>query len=302
MEITFPHSVVYETEGKVPIDEVIESLIANRRLINESLPLIEALLPDLKLEHLKISVGQISNQSPLRELVFVTLIAAFQDDLKKEVPMMINDLFGVQVSENYNTLVTVVVMLLVFYGIDFAYRMVSKTALASRARQELDGLIGDVAKQLGISEDSIRVALNQRYSRGKINRLARTAIQFIRPSKHQGNAPILIGQRTIDASVIAEAPSDVQLEEIDDEETSSQHPNVEIELHAQDKDKSKQGWAGVPVGISQDRIKMELYPPIKPEELWNKERIRGDIIVLSKKKNDKYIPYLFHVVRIHDEG
>ena len=67
MDVTVPHTVVYETDGKVPIDRVIESLEAQRQLLGETVPILEALIPDLKIESISISVAEISNQSPLRE-------------------------------------------------------------------------------------------------------------------------------------------------------------------------------------------------------------------------------------------
>jgi hypothetical protein len=98
---------------------------------------------------------------------------------------------------------------------------------------------------------------------------------------------------------VAEIPAVSQPLE-DEPDKSEPFENVEIELHAQDIDKTKQGWAGVPRGHSNARLRMELYPPITPDELWGKGMIRGDIILVSHQKDGKVTPHMFHLVRLRD--
>jgi hypothetical protein len=152
MEVTVPHSVVYETAGVVPIDRVIESLEAQRRLILEAIPVIEELVPALTVEKISISVGQISNQSPLRETLFVALFVVFQNDLTKEVPPLIQEITGVSFPPSYNTIITIVTMLVLFYGIDAAFRILAKRLGTSRASRQLDGVVAELAKGLNVPE------------------------------------------------------------------------------------------------------------------------------------------------------
>lgn len=299
MDVTVPHAVVYETEGRVPIDRVIESLQANRNLLLEAIPVIEALVPDLKIERISISVGEISNQSPLREVFFATLIIAFQSDLSKEVPPLVQELTGVTTPASYNTLLTVVAMLILFYGMDAAYRLLSKRLGISRASRQLDGIVADISRGLGVPEEKIKKTLHERYTKGRLQRLMETAVGFGSPSKGQNNAPIRIGDRKLEQEEVAEIPAIAQpLEEEGDK--SDPFENVEIELHAQDIDRAKQGWAGIPKGHATSRLRMELYPPITPDELWGKSTIRGDIILMSHQKDGRATPYMFHLVRLRD--
>lgn len=297
MDVTVPHSVVYETDGRVPIERVIESLEAHRQLLLEAIPVLETLVPDLKVEKISISVGEISNQSPLRELLFASLIVAFQGDLSKEVPPLIQEVTGVTIPASTNTIVTVVTMLVLFYGIDAAYRYLSRRVGTSRASRQLDGVIADLAKSLDIPEEKIRKTLHDKYSRGGLRRLMEAAVKAVSPSKGENNAPIVVGGRRLEREDVAEVPSIAQPL---DEEPDQQDPfeDVEIELHAQDIDKSSQGWAGVPKGHSESRLRMDLYPPITPTELWGKGKVRGDIILVSRVKNGKVTPYMFHLVRL----
>ena len=299
MDVTVPHSVVYETDGRVPIDRVIESLQAHRQLLMEAIPIIETLVPDLKVDKISISVGEITNQSPLRELFFASLVIAFQNDLSKEVPPLIKGVTGMSIPDSYNTIVTVVAMLVFFYGVDAAYRLLSKRLGTSRASRQMDGVVADLAASLGIPEDRIRKTLHERYTKGRRSRLMEAAVKAVSPSKSENNAPIVFGDRRLEREDVAEVPAVAQPLE-DEADRSEPFENVEIELHDQDIDKTKQGWAGVPVGQTEARLRMELYPPITPEELWGKSRVRGDIIMVSRVKDGKATPYMFHLVRLRD--
>ena len=60
-------------------------------------------------------------------------------------------------------------------------------------------------------------------------------------------------------------------------ETARQFRGVELELHAQDKDREASGWAAVPKGISDKRLKMRLVDGVSPNELWGRDQIYGDV-------------------------
>jgi hypothetical protein len=52
--------------------------------------------------------------------------------------------------------------------------------------------------------------------------------------------------------------------------------------------------------ISSKRMKMEIYPPIRPEQIYRKSRLKGDIMLLSERKSDgTYKPKMFHLINLH---
>ena len=168
-----------------------------------------------------------------------------------------------------------------------------------KLRKQVDEMIHELSVKLGISEKEIRDFLEERYGKpNAVKRLASAAGKFFRPSKRQNNAPIKVGDRRIGSDVIAEIPSDVQIEAMEKLQTSQIIENVEIELHAKDKDKGTSGWAGVVPSISNKRLKMLLNAPVVPEDLWGKEVIVGDIMLVKEQKGDAFEPTEFHLTRI----
>lgn len=131
--------------------------------------------------------------------------------------------------------------------------------------------------------------------------MGHSALSFFKPSKNQGNAPILVGDRRIDSETISEVPTDAQIEGADVPEIARPYKDVTIELHAQDMDRSKFGWAGVVPEISGRRLRMELEPPIKPEQVYMKDKVRGDIMLVLKKRADgTYQPSAIHLLDLKE--
>jgi hypothetical protein len=298
MEITVPHQVEYEVPGPVSVDEIIATLQANADLFQEIGPLIERALPGLTIERITLHVREIHHGS-LRELFLAALVVAFQEDLKTKIPPVVEGLFGVDVPSEYDTLVTITVLLLLFYGADFLYKITTKNLGSGKLKDQLNGMIKEMSVKCGLSEKEIRDFLESRYGKpSRIKKLAEATGKFFRPSRRQGNSAIIVGHKRIEQDVVAEVPSDVQIEAIEKLSTSELIPNVEIELHAKDKDREKTGWAGVIPSISKKRLRMLLNPPIEPADVWGKEVIQGDVMLIREQKGDEFEPVEFHLTRI----
>ncbi len=300
MDIRIPHQIIYEVPESSAISDIIDSLRAAEQLFFEVPGLLEELLPGLEVGGIRVHVESLTQTSPLKELFWITLAASFQPTMEHDVPPIIERLTGIHIPEHYDSIVTLVFCLVLFYGADFIYKQIAKMTDGSRIRAQLDGLVREVADQCKMDEADIRKHLEARYQKKRLSNLLHTTAQFFTPSKRQGNAPFLVGNRRFDSDTVSEFPSDAKLQDYEDEETSKPFENVEIELHAQDIDRTRQGWAGVIRQVSPDRLRMTVYPPITPEDIYTKSRINGDVIVMYRRASDGNMePYQFHLIRLH---
>jgi hypothetical protein len=301
VEILVPQRFVYGTAEPAPISDVIASLSAAETLLHSTGPLLEGLIPGLTIDRIDVSVREISQESPLREILLATLVATFQKDLEKDVPPILEKLTGIKIPDHYDSIVALGFCVLLFYGVDFVYTQVNRSAFSKRIRDGLDGTIKDLALEFAVPEERVRTILENKYGPSQVRRVATAAISFFTPSKRQSNASVTIGTRRIEPELVGEIPSAAQIESGADGDVTSYHYNVLIELHAQDVDRAKRGWAAVVPEISSKRLKMELYPPIKPEDLYTKSRVRGDISLVSKRGEDGSLtPAIVHLQRIID--
>ena len=286
MEIILPHRVTYQIDGRASVADVVEALLGTEQLLRETIPLLEGCAPGLTIEKIAITGERISQDSPLRQALYVALFAVFQKDFEKAVPMIAEKLFGLGIPPEYNPVLTIAFCVVLFFGAETIYNQVSTKAFASRIREHLDGAVKELAEETGVAEPKLRKILETRYGKSRTRVIAQSAMSFFKPSKSQGNAPVLIGEKLIDSETVAEIPTEAQIESADVPEIARPLKDVLIEIHAQDVDRPKQGWAAVVPELSSKRLRMEIHPPLKPEQIYTKQSIRGDVMVISKKGPD----------------
>lgn len=298
IEIRVPHKILYQVDKPVPIADVIASLLATEQLMRNVAPLLEECFPGVHVEKIELSVGEISEGS-LKEILYTALFLSIQKDLEKQVPAAIEYLTGHKVT-GYESIVTLIFCVVLFYGADFIYSQVNRGAFSKRIRKHLKDAIKELSGESGISEERISQILEKAYGKSRIRVLAQSAINFFQPSKNANNAPILISDdRKIARATVADVPSEAQIEEAEVPQLVQQFENVQIEIHAQDVDRTKSGWAAVVPKVTQKRLKMELAPPLKPSDVYLKQHIRGDVMVILQKRSDgSYQPTTVHLMHI----
>jgi hypothetical protein len=301
LRIDVPFSVEYLTPQSVPIDEVIDSLIAIRSTLREGISILPAYVPALEIQSVQINVRRIGHESPLRELFILTLIVAFQDELKSEIPPAVEKITGMNIPSNLDGLVTVSTMIAVYYGVAFVKDLLFEKQADSPIRKQRSALVDELSDMTGRSEEEIRKILDERYKpKGKMNELARQAIRFFRPSKSQDNAPIVFQRRRIEPPVISDVPQEYAFDDELETAKSRDLYDVEIEIHAQDRDKSKTGWAALVSGQMSKRVPMKLMGDVTPDQLWQKDNVRADVTVIYKRSGLTFEPDQIHINRITD--
>jgi hypothetical protein len=301
MQLTVPLRIEYQTNAAVPIEEIIDSLLAVQTLVQESGRALEVLAPGLKVEKVTVSVQEITHGS-LKEILLIGLFAYFQDDLHRELPPLIKEFTGVEVSKDAETLLVVLTLVIIVYGVGFmkdaAVAAVNKSQMAAWKEE----LVSELARMTGQTTAEISAALDQRFEpKAKVKLLARAATRFFRPSKSQNNAPILVGSRKVTTDIVSEVPDSHYQETSTNEqgsERSMYHLGVELELHQKDIDHDGSGWAAVPKGVHDSRLPMKLVNGVKPEQMWGYNTIKGDIVILSRNEGDGFKPYQIHLERI----
>jgi hypothetical protein len=115
MERRVPHQIIYHTTDSVPVSDVVEAILGAERVLLDIGPVLEGFFPDLTVTT-RIYVREIAEGDSLKEVLWVALFVAFQGDLEKEMPPLVDHILGTHLSGRYNTVVTVLFCLLLFYG------------------------------------------------------------------------------------------------------------------------------------------------------------------------------------------
>src|SRR5271165_6186118 len=94
MEVSFPQVVIFTTEGRVSVADVAHSLLANEELVLHVGKILEFCIPGLTVEKVNVVFTSASTNSPLKEILGTDIYLTFQDELKGEVPGLIESLTG----------------------------------------------------------------------------------------------------------------------------------------------------------------------------------------------------------------
>lgn len=96
---------------------------------------------------------------------------------------MLETLFQIDIPENYDSIVTVVTMIVLFYGASFVAGLATKNINDGPARRQLNELIEVLAKRTGKTSSDIKSILDAKYAKpGPVKRLSKTVSGFFLPS------------------------------------------------------------------------------------------------------------------------
>jgi hypothetical protein len=203
-----------------------------------------------------------------------------------------------------------VTLIVVLKGIELAIRKFRSTSSDEDGKEENGKLsvTGDsnTILQIGghlisITPEQLSDAVDTSIRSAGKDRVAKAALEFIRPAKREAGSIISGGGAVISAQTIAEAPSELDMEMQDDEEPSESIQKQVVVIHATDIDHSKSGWAGHLPGRWNHRLRMQIYPGIDNKSIFGKTQVVADIILVSKPdRKGQMTPYLFHVLRVYD--
>ena len=303
MEILLSHRVEYFVEGTVSVDDVIGTLQAQQRLVSEFGELIEVLIDGVQVQKAELRVRSISSGS-LTEAFFVALFLAYQTELKKEIPPMIEAWMGLPIDDRYDTLVTVGVIVLVYYGADYAYKRFTDHLGSERLQSALADFTAELAHITGKSQPEISRLIDAHLAKkGRLKELAKASIKFFRPSRNQSNEPILVGNRRIESDIIKVVPNQVDLKDLDADDFSMPMLGTRIQLRAKDQDHEGSGWGGIVASISEKRKPVRLYPNVSKEYLWENDTVWADVLVTYRNKPDGgQEPIRYHIMKILEEA
>lgn len=292
-------SVRYLTDDPVPIRDIIESLNGIETVLSEVGRLLPQLVTGLSVERVEVRVREIAQESPLRELFLVSLFLGFQKELETEVIGLIEHATGYDIPANLDTIVTVLALIIVFYGAGAIRDLVLGNSGDGPARRQLAGLISELSGDTGKSEDAIRATLEKRYGEPAMKkRVANAASRFFTPSKRKDSSPVEVNGRSIDHDTVADIPAQYLIEHESEINPSRNFENVTLELHAQDRDHAGQGWAAVPLGLADKRIRLKLQDGVVTSDLWGRNKVRGDITMIYERVGLELVPKEIHLHRL----
>ena len=295
---TVSHQVEYSFEGEATIAEVVASLQANEYFLLQAAKVLEICVPGLAVERAEVRIREVSHRSPLKELFALALLVTYQEELKKEVPPLVENFLGVEISDKYDTLVTVIVMLIAVYGISKIYDKIFPGVKPKNLSEDYARMINVAGNYINVTPTAVEHAIERTAGGKEAPRIESFSRRFFKPLLGKSGASVRSGStELVSPGSIKEIPSEIQevIAEPEMQTQSEMHRDVKIVLHATDKDKSKSGWAGHISGVFKNRIPMILDKNISASELFGRKQASGNVLVVYDRASpdDEYTPREF---------
>jgi hypothetical protein len=197
--------------------------------------------------------------------------------------------------------VTISILLLLFYGVDYAYKRLTDHLGSERIKKKLDDFIDELAHLSGKSTVEVRDIIEARLGKkASLKELSKAAVKFFRPSRNQNNAPILVDNRRIETETVAEVFNQVDLSALDAEDYNTPLYGTRIQLRAKDHDHDGSGWGGIVDSISSKRKPVRLYPNVSKDFLWKNDMVWADILVTYRTTPSGQEPIRYHIMNVYD--
>lgn len=299
MLVSLPYAITYTTQKDVPISIVARNLLAHEVLILDTVDMLTGLYPSLAVEKTTIRVRSVTNNSPLKELIALTMVVSFQDDLVKEVPDLIEKLTGHAVPESIDSLVTLLAVLIVSYAVMEAIQRIYPGKDIAKLKEEYERKIAMVSDRFGMEKADIEEYLEQKYQEEQPKSLLKAISDFILPARLESDVSI----NTVDDEVLLD-PDVVRaippvLDAAGDSSDSFPLEATFMEIHRSDRDQNRHGWRAVVPEVSDKKVRLILGDAIKPTDLYGSTSIIGDLAVYKETDSvGELQPKTYHLSRV----
>ena len=300
MDIVIPHFVEYDFKDRATVGEVAKSLIAQDKLVREALAVLEELFPNLSLEKPVVSVRAVSQDSPLKTNLEALVVAAYATELGQDVPDILNTLFGVNVSDKYDSVVSVLVLLIAIWGIDWVRSKLFPGKREPDLESEKARLLQEAADRAAVTQEHMEEAVERALRKHKRS-VMKASADFLEPAKRHKATGIKTGGAEISERAIAAMPSDIDLAQYEPPTDVRELENVVVRFRAHDLDRNK-AWAATIDEVSPNRRPLHLAPDVRPEQLFERTEVVADVLVTSNLDGEgEYTPTFYYLQKVHDD-
>ncbi len=292
MEITIGQQLYYSNREWVPVKDIGESLLALESTIQQSVPILEKLIPGTQIESVQVFINELKSDSIYEDLV-VKFVFGSQEQLDEFIADSRKKLGMDKLMANPN--IYAVLLIAMLLGA-LAYEMGKDSGADAEQKATIEAshntIINIGAGMTDMQAGDFR-ALIDGAMKDK-SQVARDAVAIIRPAKRDPQASIRFnGEETLSLSSddVKAAPN--SLKEPEPEELIRDFTDIQLDIRATDLDSGKKGWAAALPDFDDRRVRLQLDPSVKPSELASKRSVRGSVtIVFKTDKKGNQVPVL----------
>lgn len=192
MRAEFPHVIQYDPAMPLSIDEIAQNLIAQHRLLLRITPLLENIFPGLEVSSVEVRLKALESSS-LREEFLLALVLAYQEDVEHSVIEFIEAIFGKDIPEPYEWVITLLVLLATLTVAQHIYRRVFPQKDPEALKKDYRTILNITAERININAADLDDAITKAVSPRERRNLTRSVVNFFRPAQKGADSRIDAG-------------------------------------------------------------------------------------------------------------
>lgn len=297
MQTTSVQTLYYSNERGLEVEDVADSLLAFKALIQRTPDVLAQLFPTLSIQSVSVTVESVSSGSLLEDLL-VKIVWGNQEELSKDTEKLRTTLNLRELLQNKKFMSILLFSLILGAGI----HLLKKNGATEAQKQVIQGNQNNIlvigSQLTGIAPLAIESAINTVVSSNPS--VAREAMRVVGPAKKEEGASLAAGKQS-EVGLTPEtirampsfSPTDDEVESIED------LSNVEVQIRATDLDSTKRGWAAIVPALGDRRVKVHLDLGVSPAKLLARSAVRADVTVVFKREaSGEKAPVLVYIRRI----
>lgn len=294
--VEIPYKIKFTNKEPIPVDKLVESLLAYEKLIKRVGPFIEEAYSGVYVIDIDVLVSKIESGSLLEELL-VKVVFTTPENYEKAKEVIATVLEG---NRALTVIVGIGVAAYIGFGVKNAIQGGSPTSQSPTTHIEAyQGAIVQTGGTMNISEKAIDRILNKVSDK---KTLTKEAISAVSPAHLESDAFIEFNESqdlTITPDFVREAPAEYTPPELD--EQNEVFKRTEVEIWASDKESNTRAWAGIVPGKIEKRIRFSLDDAIHPDDVHGNRTVTADIVIVSAfdKSKKEYVPKRVEILRVY---
>jgi hypothetical protein len=177
----FPYRIEYGADAR-SVDDVVQVLVAQKRLIESGVAVMSATLKDIDILESKILVVKIEKGSLLTELV-IELVSSYQHDLQNLIIPAIEEIFNEEIPEKYKSTITIFTILVVFFIARYSYNLIRGKKKDRPESVHIEGsyntTINIISDRFGVKKDEVMKAIHDGVPPTERRSLIKAVTQFL---------------------------------------------------------------------------------------------------------------------------
>jgi hypothetical protein len=292
MEVIVNQHIYYSNKEWVPVKEIAESLLALDLLIHQSPDVLEALFPGTKIHTVEVFLNELKSDSIWEDIV-VKFVFGSQSKFDAFIVDSRERLGMEKLVDNPKLLSTIILAMILAGGAYYLGKDSHATSEQKAAIQANNNTIIQIgAGMVDLSAEDFRAIIDSAIK--DKDKLAKHAVKIVNPAKRDSTASITFNgdsKLSVGNDAVKAMPSSTK--DPEDIEVVDDFANVTLEIRAIDLDSTKRGWAVVVPELHKKRVRLQLDPTVKVEDLFDKRTIQGNVtVVFGFDKENQRVPKL----------